>query len=350
MPKISVIIPVYNVEKYLRECLDSVVGQTLEDIEIICINDGSSDDSLKILEEYVAKDNRIKVLSQHNKGAGEARNAGINAARGEYLAFIDGDDFYHTDFCKKMHNKALLTNSDVVVCAARSYNIKKKKYNKMPWSLVEEYLPQKDVFNYKDMNKYIFIFSQNWNWNKIFKKEFIDKNHISFQSLYRTNDLFFTCKALICADKISVVNEELVVYRTGMKTNSQSTNHLHPLDFYEAFKTLREYLISIDKFEDVEQCYINWALKGLINNVISVKDKTVKYKMGNFLYNSGLEYLGLCSVDFRDIYLQSDYEEFIDQFYKYRKKMFGYEKSKNHYFIYLFGLRLVVKRRFLCQK
>jgi len=230
------------------------------------------------------------------------------------------------------------------------YFFAKKKYNKMPWSLVEEYLPQKDVFNYKDMNKYIFIFSQNWNWNKIFKKEFIDKNHISFQSLYRTNDLFFTCKALICADKISVVNEELVVYRTGMKTNSQSTNHLHPLDFYEAFKTLREYLISIDKFEDVEQCYINWALKGLINNVISVKDKTVKYKMGNFLYNSGLEYLGLCSVDFRDIYLQSDYEEFIDQFYKYRKKMFGYEKSKNHYFIYLFGLRLVVKRRFLCQK
>ena len=109
MPKISVIVPVYNVEKYLRECLDSIVNQTLQDIEIICINDGSTDGSAVILEEYAAKDKRIKILNQENKGAGEARNAGINSAQGKYLAFIDGDDFYCTDFCEKMHNKALLT-------------------------------------------------------------------------------------------------------------------------------------------------------------------------------------------------------------------------------------------------
>ncbi len=92
--KISVIIPVYNAEKYLRECLDSIVKQTLQEIEIICIDDGSTDNSLAVLREYERKDERLKIIEQANSGAGVARNAGMKAARGEYLAFMDADDVH----------------------------------------------------------------------------------------------------------------------------------------------------------------------------------------------------------------------------------------------------------------
>jgi glycosyltransferase involved in cell wall biosynthesis len=93
MPKVSVIIPVYNVEAYLRQCLDSVVNQTLKDIEMICVDDGSTDSSAEILKEYAKKDERIRVLTQSNSGAGAARNAGLVSAKGKWLYFLDGDDF-----------------------------------------------------------------------------------------------------------------------------------------------------------------------------------------------------------------------------------------------------------------
>ena len=97
MPKVSIILPVYNVEKYLSQCLDSIVNQTLKDFECICINDGSPDNSLAILKEYASKDSRIKIINQENKGQSSARNVGMNFSKGKYIAFIDSDDWISTD-------------------------------------------------------------------------------------------------------------------------------------------------------------------------------------------------------------------------------------------------------------
>lgn len=115
MPKVSVIIPVYNTEKFLRKCLDSVCNQTLQDIEIICINDCSTDGSLEILREYARKDNRIKLIELlENCGAAKARNIGIDIAEGEYLGFIDSDDYIDLDFYENLYAKAIETSADVV--------------------------------------------------------------------------------------------------------------------------------------------------------------------------------------------------------------------------------------------
>ena len=115
MPKVSVIIPVYKTEDYLRKCLDSVCNQTLKDIEIICINDCSPDGCLEILKEYASKDERIKIIDfKENKGAACARNAGIDAAQGEYLGFVDSDDFIDLDFYEKLYIKAKETNAQIV--------------------------------------------------------------------------------------------------------------------------------------------------------------------------------------------------------------------------------------------
>ena len=114
-PKVSVIIPVYNTEKYLRECLDSVVNQTLRDIEIICVDDGSTDNSLAILREYETKDSRIKVLTQENINAGAARNKGLSEATGEFLSFLDSDDFFEPDAIERMYECAKSRNAEIVV-------------------------------------------------------------------------------------------------------------------------------------------------------------------------------------------------------------------------------------------
>jgi len=113
-PKISVIVPVYNTEKYLAACLDSLVNQTLKEIEIICVDDGSTDSSLKILREYEAKDSRLKVITQENKYAGVPRNTGIDAAAGKYVYFADSDDYCDLSLLEKAYSKLAETHADIV--------------------------------------------------------------------------------------------------------------------------------------------------------------------------------------------------------------------------------------------
>lgn len=115
MTKVSIIVPVYNVEKYLKRCLDSLVNQTLKDIEIICVNDGSTDGSLAILNEYVRNDDRIVVINQENSGQSVARNRGIDVAKGEYIGFVDSDDWVCEDYFERLHNSAIQNNAEIAV-------------------------------------------------------------------------------------------------------------------------------------------------------------------------------------------------------------------------------------------
>ena len=115
MVKVSIIVPVYNVEKYLSKCLESLINQTLKDIEIICVNDGSTDNSLSILKEYANKDSRIKIIDKQNEGVSVARNTGIEVATGEYLIFVDSDDYLVENACEKALNTIEHNNSDICI-------------------------------------------------------------------------------------------------------------------------------------------------------------------------------------------------------------------------------------------
>ena len=116
MKKVSVIVPVYNVEKYLSRCLESLINQSLKDIEIICINDGSTDNSLQILKQFAYKDNRIKIINQTNSGQSVARNKGLAIASGKYIGFVDSDDWIDNDYYEKMFETIERTNSDFACC------------------------------------------------------------------------------------------------------------------------------------------------------------------------------------------------------------------------------------------
>ena len=132
-PVITVIVPVYNTEKYIEKCIDSLKEQTMNNIEIIVINDGSTDNTLKILKKLASGDNRIKIINQSNQKQGAARNRGLDLAKGEYIAFVDADDWIDLDYLEKMHNTALKYRADIAVSSMVREKEKKFKYYLYEW-------------------------------------------------------------------------------------------------------------------------------------------------------------------------------------------------------------------------
>lgn len=136
--KVSVILPVYNVERYLKKCMDDILGQTLREIEVICIDDGSTDGSLGILREYEQKDERVRVLEQENTGAAFARNRGMELAKGEYLSFLDSDDFYEPEMLERAYLRAKETQADVTIFRGNRYDDTLDTYLPMDYSIKEK--------------------------------------------------------------------------------------------------------------------------------------------------------------------------------------------------------------------
>jgi glycosyltransferase involved in cell wall biosynthesis len=266
--KISVIIPCYNSEKYLRECLDSVISQTLREIEIICVNDGSEDGSLAILEEYARDDERITVVTRENGGAGAARNTGLAIAKGEYLAFLDADDFFERTMLEKMYSKAIECDADIVICRTKGLDTKTKQFTDMSWSIQE--MPEKPVFSYKDIHRH-FEFSLGWPWDKLFKKSHIDAHMLQFQEIQNSNDSYFVDMAVYKSNRITVLNEILVTHRTNVATSLSETLEKDPLCYYSAIRAIKNELIRMGIFFDVEQRFVNWALTHSFFHLFSLK-------------------------------------------------------------------------------
>ncbi|MDE7272483.1 MAG: glycosyltransferase [Lachnospiraceae bacterium] len=205
--KISIIIPVYNCELYIKECLDSVLQQTLSDIEVICIDDGSTDNSLKILKSYGQADERIIVLIQSNQGAGVARNKGLEGARGEYVAFLDADDYYlDTDALEKMY--ALCQEKGVSICGSfrkKNENGMEKEENLFHDKSVQPIL--KKIYQYKD-------FQMDYDYQSfVFDRRLLLDNSITFPAYRRFQDPPFMVRAMYAAGKFVVADTYLYCYR-----------------------------------------------------------------------------------------------------------------------------------------
>ena len=210
MKKLSIIIPVYNTEKYLSRCLDSAVNQTLKDIEIICVNDGSTDNSLKILQEYAKKDCRIKIINlKNNKGVSNARNLGIKKAAGKYIGFLDSDDYVDLNFYQKLYNKSIINYPDVV-----KGNIKiissEPDINKEAF-----YDINKDIVQNKGYFYHSFT-------TAIYNLDFIKQNKIYFPNSNNFEDPYFSIKAAIYYKNIEVINN---VYYYYCINNKQSLSN-----------------------------------------------------------------------------------------------------------------------------
>lgn len=277
MTSVSVIVPVYNTKKYLHKCLDSLINQTLKDIEIICINDGSTDNSLKILNDYAQKDNRIKVLSQENKKQGAARNAGLEIATGEYIGYVDSDDWVDSDFYEKLYNAAKKHNFDI----ALGTNIRvKKNANKKRLHIKEEK-------EYTTLQEKLDV---NVQWknpcptNKIYKKSLLVENNIKWPEGVFCEDRIYTLKAVYYANGIvTVPNVNYYYYKNPSSTvNNKITQHLQKMksDKNEANKEVLAFLKNIkEQVRDKNFWAVTKEYKICNHTILKVKEslKTKKY-------------------------------------------------------------------------
>ncbi len=259
MPKVSVIIPVYNVGKYLSECLESVINQTLSDIEIICVNDGSTDNSLEILREYEKKDNRIIVFDKGNTGAGDSRNKGIDLAKGEYLKFIDADDFIPPNALELCYQNA--TKFDVDILIFHSFHI-------MPnGSFYKKVRVMDHVFNMKECPERAFNYFPSIH-NKVYKTSFIKDNQIYFNNLPTCNDVFFAYFSALSANRIYTLDEVLYTWRGANPPNITSNRQKTAVCIVKAMENLKNKLIHEGIYEIFEKSFIE-SFNGHLNYELS---------------------------------------------------------------------------------
>ena len=225
MIKISVIIPVYNTEKYLNECLDSIVNQTLSDIEIICVNDGSTDNSLAILESYAKKDNRITVISQENNGQGSARNLGLTIAKGKYIYFMDSDDFLKKEALGEVYNICEDKSLDFVMFQLINYDdINDKYYQDNHYNMPQVAELVKDsVFSYNDLGELIFKVAVS-PVNKLYNKNFLTKFDINFPDDIIFEDNIFFWNVFLNADKIAFIQKHYYIRRRHFLSTTGKSN------------------------------------------------------------------------------------------------------------------------------
>ena len=271
MVKVSIIMPVYNAEEYLAEALECLIHQTLKEIEIICVDDGSTDRSHKVLDKYAAMDSRVLVLSQENSGAGAARNLGLPYATGEYLSILDSDDMFELDMLESAYMKA--KRDEVDICVFKMDRFKEDIEHRQPyhWSILRNQLPHFEPFNYKDIQGNIFRVFIGWTWDKLFRREFVLENRLVFQELRNTDDMFFTFTAFVKAEKISILSRTLVHKRVGLNSSVSSTRESSWDCFYQALLALRQELTRIGIYKEVEKSYINYALHFSLWNLETLK-------------------------------------------------------------------------------
>lgn len=241
--KVSVIIPVYNAEKYIAKCISTVIGQSLKEIEIILVDDGSTDSSLKIINKYKKEDARITVIHQKNQYAGVARNNGMKAAQGKYLLFLDSDDFFELNMLEVLYKKAEQHNADIVLFGNYQYSNITKTDIKVKFAGILERFQGKVVSPY-DFGDELFTSIKGVPWNKFVKKEFVDKNNIWYQELRHNNDEYFNRMILAEARRIYVLNKRFVHYRVDNNQSLQGTTYKDPSCFGRALKKIYEELIN----------------------------------------------------------------------------------------------------------
>lgn len=232
--KVSVIVPVYNVEKYLRQCLDSIINQTLKEIEILCINDGSTDSSPEILKEYEEKDSRIKIINKKNAGLSAARNQGLELAKGEYVSFIDSDDWINETFCEALYTAAKKYDSDIA-CGGIVRVTGKRQRNKLIYKK-EEFTKDTDKKNRLTKTP---VFS--YVWNKIYKRESLIKSGVTFPVGRVFEDVTWSIKAIYYLNGVVTTPSALYYYRKTPTSIMSAKSEKNAKDYAQSEKEMLEF-------------------------------------------------------------------------------------------------------------
>ena len=308
-PLVSIVMPLYNVAKYIEECLDSLLNQTYQNIEIICVDDGSQDITCQIVERYAKEYGNIRLYRQQHLFAGVARNTGFEHANGKYTIFLDSDDFFDPDFVRSMVVRAESTRAEVVVCRCRGFDNLTGKFFGMNWSVHEQYLPLLPVFPGRAAGKHFFFAFMGWAWDKMYLTDFVKKSGLRFQNLRSSNDAFFTFTSLAVAKRVSFVDKVLINQRRNLKTSiSQTRSQSWDNCLLAADKIYEEWRKSGLYRGSMEQAFCNWFVQFVCWHYYSLDDEA-KANLSEQLPRYIRKYR-LFERHSRFYYMQMDYERF----------------------------------------
>ena len=272
MVKVSVIVPVYNVEKYIRKCITSLVNQTLDGMEIIIVDDGSTDGSGKIINEFAMEYNQIKYYKKENGGLSDARNFGLNYATGEYVAFLDSDDYVEITMYEKMYEKAKNNDSDMVEC--NFYWTYGRHGGKNKKDIGERYYGRQEMIEKARVVA----------WNKLYRKEILDKTNIEFPKGLRYEDVEFFYKLAPHLENVSFIRQPMVHYvqRKNSIINSQNEKVSDIFKVLDNVITYYKEKKLYDRYRDVlEYTYTRLLLCSSLKRIVKIKDKNTRYTLLN---------------------------------------------------------------------
>ncbi len=343
--KISVIVPVYNVEKYLEECLSSLIHQTLSDIEIICVNDGSSDNSLKIIQDFQLKDKRIKIINKENSGYGETMNKGLDLATGEYIGIVESDDFVKSEMFEELYKIASKNEADVVKSDFYFYFTKEKQARKA------DKVRDKKCFSIKDDVSVLKTMPSIW--SGIYRREFLIQNSLRFLETPGASyqDTSFAFKTLCCAKKIIFTKNAYLYYRSDNENSS--------------VKSKSKVFCICDEFDEITKFLNeNPKIKSIVNNQ-KLKIQFNRYKWNTIRIDDAFrdEFIDKFQQTFENFYKnneiqldselelllksKAEFRKYIDRLAKKqelkekRRKFFSVRISLHRISIILFGKQIV---------
>lgn len=334
MVKISVVMPVYNVEKYLEESINSVLNQTFKNFELICVNDGSTDNSPEILKKYSKYEN-IKIINQKNSGSGAARNTGLKHSNGDYIYFMDSDDYIEPTTLEDLYNNAIRNDSDIVIYKIARFNDKEVDYSRGGFDL-DNYLKDIDftnyTFNYKKIKPYVL----NRSFSaclKLYKKEFLDGyNNFYFDTGILFEDVSFHVKVMLRAEKISFVPKFLYYYR---KTpNSIITSHASREDIFETVNIVENFLKENNYYDEFYDEFQYFKFTQISQYIMQSNTDEYFLKSKNELKNINIKENNLVSnikkENWKMIISSNSLNEYKDKYfnYKYEKLMSQIKKEE----------------------
>ena len=325
-PKISVIIPVYNSEKYLNECIDSILTQTFQNFEIIAINDGSIDSSGQILDDYAKKYDNIKVIHKENEGQGYARKVGLDLAQGDYILFIDNDDYYEKDALEKLYRNITVNRSDIAIMEIATFSFDSNIKSSPFWyKNITSFFPENTdfenfTFDCKSAKPLVFehCFAC---WNKIYSKQFLNKyTDLYFPKNRQFEDTPFHVQIILRAKKISICTDRLYNYRmmhVGMTTLLLFKSN-KCFDIFLLFEEIKSILIKEEQFEAHQVSFLAYVTTTLFHfcSTIDISFKKKYYLMAkNYLKTFSKSAIKELEPRFKEIYMKFSKTETSTEFY-----------------------------------
>ena len=276
--KVSVVMPIYNAGDYLTRAIGDVLSQTLSELELICVNDGSTDNSLSIIKSFMKKDQRIKLINQQNAGTSVARNVGLAAAVGQYIIFLDADDFFEKNLLKLLYEAAEKDSLDVSVAKFDIYNDSQDKYS-LPMEEPHSGIFVGGVTSKNEHPDFILSSTTGYVWNKLFRTSFVKNMELSFDpELYVFEDVCFVCSALALAERVGRIDDVLSHHRVYTEQSRARLFRKYYSQVPVVYKKLKDFLMQRGMYIPLKKSYLNFSAGRC-------------YKIYNILWDDGKECL-----------------------------------------------------------